>query len=70
MQGLLVYSKTNIELGRRGDQVKEELGVEAAPSLLGSRRFTHKVVGFLGCFTKPRMKARQAETGFGRVGKL
>jgi hypothetical protein len=30
----------------------------------------YKTVGFLGCSTKPRLKARRAEMGSGRVEKV
>jgi hypothetical protein len=40
--------KTNTELGRHGGQVMSGIGVEAAPSLQGLRRFTTKPSGLLG----------------------
>jgi hypothetical protein len=39
--------KTNTELGRLGGQVMSGIGVEAATSLRGLRRFTRKSLGYL-----------------------
>jgi hypothetical protein len=40
--------KTKAEPGRHSGQVMSGIGVEAAPSLWGLRRFTTKLSGFLG----------------------
>jgi hypothetical protein len=40
--------KTKVEPGRRGGQVMSGIGVEAALSPQGLRRFTTKPSGFLG----------------------